>query len=239
MAYRRRVTRRYARKSKTNFIVTLLLIGFLIYVSLQWILPSLITGLGFLTSIIKPAHKAITTNFENISLAPPVLNIAYEATNTAQINISGYGTPHSKVELFLDDEKKDTIDVSVDGNFEFKNISLSLGTNVIFGKSIDEKNRLSLPSKTIKVLYDNEKPKLILNEPEDGKKIQGGGKVKFSGKTEPGVQIFINDNQIIVDKDGNFSVDQSLSDGENNFNVKAEDSASNTIEILRKVTYQP
>lgn len=247
MAYSRRSSRRLARKSRTNFIISLILIGVLLYATIQWFLPFLIGGIGFIKGIIKPSHKTTSSLSQDASLAPPVLNIPFEATSTAKINITGYGTPNSKVAIYFDDEKKDTQDVSEDGSFVFKNIPLVLGTNNIYGKSLDpasggvnDQDKESLPSKTFKVIYDNEKPTLNINEPEDGKTIHGGDKkIKVSGKTEAGAQVFINDSQIIVDKDGNFSSEESLNEGDNNFNIKSLDKALNQTETSRKVIYQP
>lgn len=235
----RRSAKKLAKKSKQNFIISLILIVFLFYITLKWLLPNFVNGISFLKNKLFPAKKITVDSGSNSTLAPPVLNIPYEATNTAQINIKGYATPHSKVAIFLEDEKKDTADVSDDGSFEIKNLTLSLGTNNIYGKSVDE-NGESLPSKNFKIFYDNEKPSLTINEPEDNKNIKGGDKkIKISGKTEIGVKITVNDNQIIVDKDGNFSAEQNLNDGDNNFSIKAVDQASNTTEIMRKVIYQP
>lgn len=240
MSYRTRSARRLAGKSKRNFIATLMIIGLLLYTTISWILPSLITGIGFVKNVFNPSEETTSYISENATLAPPILSIPYEATATAQINIRGYGTPHSKVALYIDDEKKDTTEVSSEGVFEIKNVSLSLGTNNIFAKSIDEKDRQSLPSKTIKVIYDNEKPILEVTEPEDGKIIQGGDKkVKVAGKTGPEDKIFINGSQVVVDKEGKFESIQSLSDGDNNFNIKAQDAAGNYTEIGRRVIYQP
>ncbi len=241
MSYRsRRSVRRLAKKSRRNFLVTLILIIFILYVTITWVLPFFITGLGFITGIFKPQQKVTTRISENTSLAPPVLNIPYEATNTAQINIQGYATPNSKVKLYIDDESKQTIDVSTEGKFIFSDVMLSLGTNNIYAKTLDEKDRESLPSKLIKIMYDNEKPFLTLAEPQDNKKIQGGDKkVKLSGNTEAGAQIFINGTQVIVDQSGNFQAERELNEGDNNFDIKALDQASNTTEISRKVSYEP
>lgn len=240
MAYRyrsRRSVRKLARKSRRNFIITLALIAVLIYATIQWILPSLISGLGFITGIIKPSKKIITQ--ENASLAPPVLNILYEATNTSQINIAGYASPKTKVSIYVDDELKDSTESLEDGSFELKDISLSLGTNNIFGKTSDARGE-SLPSKLIKIIYDNEKPFLEISEPEDGKTIQGGDKkVKVAGKTEPQAQVFVNETRVVVSFNGNFSTDYPLNEGDNIITIKALDQASNNIEKVRKVTFKP
>ncbi len=242
MAYRyqsRRYAKKLARQSRTNFIITLIIIGFLVYATIQWVLPTLINSLGFITGTFKPSHKNTTSIPENASFAPPVLNIPYEATNSAEIDIRGYGTPNSKVAIFLDDEKKDTVDVSDDGTFEINNIQLVLGTNNIYGKSIDQDGKESLSSKLIKVIYDNEKPFLEILEPEDGKSIQGERKIKVSGKTDSESKVFINDSRVIVNSDGTFTSIHELNDGENIFTIRAQDLASNETEVLRKVNFSP
>lgn len=239
MAYRyrsRRSAKRLARQSRRNLIITLILIAALIYATIQWILPNLIGGLGFIQSIIKQPKK-ITTE-EGVSLAPPVLNIPYEATNTAQINILGYATPHIKASIFVDDQLKSSTEALEDGSFEIRGITLALGTNNIYGKTIED-GKESLPSKSIKVIYDDEKPLLEISEPEDGKEVQGERKIQIKGKTEPQAQIFVNDSRIITSSDGTFSTDHSLNDGENVLTIKAIDQASNATEIIRKVTFVP
>lgn len=243
MAYRyrsRRSVKRLSRKSKNKFILTLIIIAVLIYATLFWILPNFIGGIGFVKNTIKPPNTNTDNPSKESAIAPPVLNIPFEATNTAEIDIKGFGTPNSKVKLYVDDDPKQTVDVGEDGSFNFTNISLALGTNNIYAKTVDEKGTESLPSKTLKIIYDNEKPTLNISEPEDGKKIQGGDKkVKISGNTEPGVKVYINDSQVVVDKDGNFSTDQQINEGDNSITIKAIDAASNTTEEQRKVNYTP
>lgn len=243
MSYRyrsRRSTKRLARKSKQRFIVTLVIIIFLIYATLNWILPYFIGGIGVVKNIIKPSQKITPQSAQNAALAPPVLSIPFEATNSSQININGFGTPNSKVKLYLDGESLQTLEVASDGSFTFTNVNLNLGTNNIYGTTVDDQNKESLPSKTIKLFFDNEKPPLTINEPEDNKTIQGGEKkVKVTGKTDTGVNIFVNGTQIIVDRDGNFSTDQNINEGDNTISIKAIDTASNSTETERKVIYKP
>ncbi len=237
--YQYRSVKRYQNKSKRNFYATIIIIVVLLYVAFTWALPSLIGGLGFIKNFTNPSRKVITASDQS-TLAPPVLNIPYEATNTAQIDITGYGSPGAKVELFLDDDKKQTVDVSDDGSFKFSDVALSLGTNNIYGKTLDEKDQESLPSKTLIIIFDNEKPALNISEPEDNKTINGGEKkIKISGKTETGVSVYINGNQVIVDKDGNFTTTLDLNEGDNNFDIKATDAANNSSAISRRVVFHP
>lgn len=240
MSYRTRRKSSLASKSKRNFVVSLILIFVVGFATIQWILPTLVNGVGFIKGIVKPSTKNGENITENVSLAPPVLNIPFEATSTSQINISGFSIPNARVKLFLDDQEAEEVDVSSDGSFVFTNISLNLGTNNIYGKSVDETGRESLPSKTIKVLYDSEKPSLQIAEPEDNKTIQGGDKkVKFAGTTDFDSQILINGSQVVVNSEGKFETTLSLNDGENNFTVRSQDLAGNFTEISRKVTYNP
>ena len=208
------------------------------YATLQWILPSVIGGVGLINSKIKPTQKIVPTSFD--SLAPPVINIPFEATNTSKINITGYAPSNSKVELLIDDGLKDTTTTKEDGSFEFNDISLNLGTNNISGKTIGEKGTESLPSKTLYVYYSNESPNLTVSDPEDNKTIQGGDKkITIKGKTDANIKIFINDSRIITNSNGDFSSEQPLNDGDNNFTVKAIDKSGNETSLSRKVTYNP
>lgn len=234
----RKSARRLAARTKRNFIVTLVMVGILIYSTFTWVLPFFINSIGVVKNTIQHPQKNAQPLFEEPILAPPVLSIPYEATNTAQINIAGFGTPNLKVKLYLDDSPIQTTDVSPEGSFSFENIDLSLGTNNIYAAALDDNNKESLPSKTIKLFYINEKPSLVITEPEDGKKIQGGDKkVKVSGKTDPGVKVFVNDSQVIVDGSGNFATDQPVNDGDNVISITAQDLALNTSEIQRTINY--
>lgn len=232
----RRAARKLARKSSRNFLITLFIIGLLVFISYKWLIPGLILTLGFVNNITNPPPKFETST--DSSLAPPVLNIPFEATNTAQINIKGYATPNSEVAIYIDGDLIDSVISAEDGSFEIQNVPLQFGTNEIFGKTLDEKGE-SLPSKTIKIIYDDEKPILEVFEPEDGKTQQGERKIKISGKTEPQAQVLVNDSRAPVSLDGNFSLDYSLNDGENILIIKAIDPAQNFEEIERRVTFTP
>ncbi|OGE18126.1 hypothetical protein A3F00_04180 [Candidatus Daviesbacteria bacterium RIFCSPHIGHO2_12_FULL_37_11] len=239
MSYRTRSTRRFVKKSRTNFLTTIIISALLIYVTFFWILPNLINGLGNIKNFINPNQKKGQDVSENPSFAPPVLNIPYEATNSSVIEISGFTSPNSRVKIYVDDSLESTTQSDENGSFTAKNVNLNLGTNNIYGKSVDDKDKESLPSKTIRLMFDNEEPILEVSEPEDGHAFQSERKIKVSGKTEAGVKVFVNDAQAIVASDGSFNLIFNLNDGENILTIKAVDLASNFEEITKKVTFQP
>lgn len=239
MAYATRSTRRLAKKTKRNLIATMIIIIILIYATLNWVLPTFVGGLGFINGIIKPPKPVETPVSDDVTLAPPVFNIPYEATNTAKIDIKGYATYNSRVKLYVDDELRDAVEASEDGSFIIRDVLLSLSTNNIYGKAVDDKDRESLPSKTIKLILDNEKPKIEIFEPTDGKSIQGERKMKIVGKTEPDSEVYINGSRTIVNSEGAFTLEVSLNDGENTYNIKSQDKASNYTEVVRRITFQP
>lgn len=224
------------RKSKRNFIISLILVLIFAYVALIWILPNLINALGYVNQFLHPPK---TEPAVESSLAPPVLNIPFDATNSSEIDIPGYTTADSEVKLFMEDNEVKIVKTQSDGSFVFQNVELSLGINNIYGKTVDQDGKISFPSKLIRILFDDEEPSLEVNEPEDGKNIIGDRKITISGKTEKGVKVTVNGIQIIVDQEGNFQTNMSLNEGENAFTIKATDSSTNYTEIVRRVNFTP
>jgi len=151
--------------------------------------------------------------------------------------VKGYGTPKTKVLIFVDESRAGETESLEDGYFEVKDISLNLGSNSIFGKT-QGGNTDSLPSKIIKVFFDSEKPTLDIYEPGDNTEVHGDKKVKVSGKTESGVKVFVNNRRVISNSDGTFSLDYPLNEGDNTLIIRAEDIAQNLMEIQRRVIFK-
>ncbi len=231
-------TRRLERKSRQSLFISVAVLLVFIFFFLNWILPALIGGLSFLNRF-KSSSKIDTSLTEGETLAPPVLNIPYEATNTSQINIKGYAQADIQIEVYVDDELKKTVNTQSDGSFEAFEVELALGINNIYGKALGQKNSKSLPSKTIRIVYDNKKPKLELSSPSDNQLVKGGDKkVPVSGQTDPGVSIRVNNITLIVDADGKFSSSIDINEGETVLNISAQDIAGNSTSLERRVRYE-
>jgi len=62
-------------------------------------------------------------------------------------------------------------------------------------------------------------------------------RVKVQGKTVPGADVFVNENQVETDKNGNFSIDISLQEGENPILISAGNETGEA-EIERTVYFE-
>ncbi len=235
-SFKPRSLRRFENRAKNKLLTTTVIGGILIILFLIWGLPTLVGGLTFLNKLKNTPKQ--DTAIADSAIAPPVLNIPYEATNSAAIKINGFATPNSKVEIYIDDELQTTTTTQSDGIFLTDNISLRLGTNNIYGKTLSPENKKSLDSKTIRLVYSNAKPKLNLSSPPDNQQIKGGDKkINVAGKTDPLNSIMVNGTTVIVSNDGNFNTTIGINEGDNFLTIIATDQFGNTNQIERKVTY--
>lgn len=238
--YRPRSVRRAEKKAKKNILISIVIVVVLGFILLNWGIPFLI---GSLTAFnkLKPADKsAVQETIPSEAVAPPVLNIPFEATNSATITFTGYAAKNSQVEIYVNDELKATVPTSEDGSFTADNISLTDGQNYIYGRSINPENQKSLASKTIRILFSSQKPKLEVSEPSDGIEIKGGDKkVNVSGITDPNNLISVNDQTAIVNADGSFSLGININEGDNTISILATSPIGNITKVERKVRYTP
>lgn len=201
-----------------------------------WVLPFIIGQLSFLNKREKPVDVEALRLDE--AIAPPVLYIPFEATNSASLPISGYAAAGSKVEVYIDEEIKAQVDTDSESKFTTSAISLNLVTNNINAVTIDKDNKKSLPSKNIKLYFSNEKPELSVSEPGDGTEIKGGDKkVKVAGKTDANNSVMVNGSTVIVGSEGNFETVVALNDGDNTLTIVASNSFGNSNQLQRLVKY--
>lgn len=222
-------------RAKKRLIITIVGILIVSYVFFVWILPFVIGQLSFLNK--KKSVAEVESLKIDEAIAPPVLYIPYEATNSASLEFSGYAAPLSKVELYIDGEIKNQTVTDSEGKFTTSQVALNLGTNNITAVTINDADKKSLPSKNIRLYYSNEKPKLEIAEPADGAQITGDKKVKVAGKTDANNSITVNGSTVIVDSEGGFQTVVALNDGENTLTIRASNTFGNTEETLRKVNY--
>lgn len=169
-------------------------------------------------------------------VAPPFLDPLEEATNSAQLTVSGSALPKQVIKLYVNGKYFNQTKVGEDKTFIFDNVTLKQGDNDIKAKSVIS-DKESGYSQTIHIAYKNKAPNLEIKAPGDGQTISSGdSQAKVEGKTDPSVRVTVNDYWAIVDNQGNFSYLLRLQKGENIIKVVASDNAGNKTSKEFKVT---
>lgn len=234
-----RLSRRIEKQSKKNLVITLfgiiLLVVFLAQFGIPLIEKSTLFVINAKNTNSETEDKVDTVSF----IPPPVINPLPEATNSAEIVVSGTTQSNQKINLYLNDELIDTTQVK-DNKFSFSDIKIKEGENTLKTKAVTKENKKSAYSNIITILFKKTPPSLSLDTPSDNQSFSKDDKyAAISGKTDSNVKITVNDSWAIVDSDGKFSYSFPLQNGENKIKVVAMDAAGNKTEMERKVTYSP
>lgn len=223
-----RYSRRKSTEEKKNirkaFLYGLLTIGAIVAL-LFFGLPSVAKFAGFLSDL-RSSNQPVDIN-DTTPPAPPTINEPPEVTNEVAIEITGKTEPGATIILFVNGDEEELL-ANKDGEFNY-DWELLDGDNRISAKAKDAAGNESQETQTYEVTYDDEPPELTVNSPEDGKEFFGSRErqVTIEGTTEEGASVIINERVVVVDSEGNFTFLTTLSDGENNFTIKARDRAEN------------
>jgi len=222
------------KRSLRNTIVILAGIICLIVLFFFYGVPMLI-NLSLLVEKLRGDGDIEVSSNTSSYIAPPVLDLLKDATNSAKTNISGYALPNQVIRLYVNGKYIDKTTVNNNNNFVFRNIILKEGDNNIKAKAIYS-DKESDYSQNIQIIYQNKNPDLEISSPRDNQIISNGdAQVKVEGKTDPSVRITVNDYWAITESDGNFSYLLHLQKGENKIKVIAIDNAGNKSEKEIKV----
>ena len=235
---RSRLSKRLEKQSQKTFFLSILGIIVVIALIFKFGIPLLINF-----SMLASGNKNSQDNEKNNSasfVAPPVLDPLFDATHSAQINISGKASPKQTINLYVNDDLNEKTETKEDGSFEFKEISLQTGENKIKTKAITNEKKESDYSNTFTVIFKKDPPSLSIDSPTDGQSFsKDDNSINITGKTDSGSKVTVNGFWAIADSDGKFSYNMRLQDGENSIKVVATDEADNNIEKEIKVKYSP
>jgi len=169
---------------------------------------------------------------------PPTLDPLPEATNSAQLKISGRGQSGLTVIVYLNGNETKKLTIPKEGIFSTV-LTAQEGKNTISAKVLDDKGNISELSQVMKIMVTNKAPLMEVTSPQDNATISGDdNKIIVSGKVEDDVRVTINDRFVVVQNDGSFSYKFPLPEGDTVLRIIATDSAGNQTKIERKVTYK-
>jgi hypothetical protein len=197
----------------------------------------LLVGLSIVADFLKGPVKQ--GQGQSVIVQPPVLDELPEATNSAEITVSGRADAGQTLIVYLNDNEVRKLTVPEDGNFKIQNIQVKEGDNIITAESLDAQNNRSEKSNIIRVYIKRKNPVLDLGNPGSDTTIYGDNNIiNISGKTEDGNTVTVNGRIAVVKPDGTFIYSYPLSEGDNRLEIIATDPAGNSTPIVRMIRYQ-
>jgi hypothetical protein len=171
----------------------------------------------------------------NEPIFAPRIDPITSPTSKDKLDLRGWSQPGSEVKLFHNSKEVATVLADRNGRYEYNGLVLVDGENEIYGiTTLDSK--VSEPSETQKVELDTKYPDLTTTYDES--KVAEEGKVIVAGKTEPNAEVYVNDHRVILQADGSYSYEYTLSEGANHLLVKAVDAAGNENKKEKDIEYK-
>ena len=217
-------------KRNTRKAVVFVLLSLIIVVFLATNGLSLITKVINFASSFKKGPQTLDL-LDKTPPSPPFLQSIPDAINISPFEITGRVEPGNTVVISFNGIEEE-IQTDENGNFSTK-FELIKGENTFFAYTKNPAGNRSQQTKKYVLVFDNESPEIKITEPSDGKSYYGVKQknITIRGTTEIDSSITINDRIATVNGDGGFSLNYSLSNGENNLKIKAVDKAGNEKEI--------
>jgi len=236
MATQKISSRRAKTESKKMFRQTLLMLFF----SIVLIIVFIFIILPLFLKLISKQSSSDNTNQETLVIQTPIISTPVNATNSAQLTISGFGQKDTTIYLLLNgsENQKKTVEDEA-GKFEIP-VELTAGENRIKLYAENQDKKQSNLSSEYLVIYDNDPPKIELESPTEGQKIElrKNQLLTVKGTSEPDAKIDLNGRIIRVGKEGLFSATYQLSEGENKLIFIATDLAGNATTLERIVSFK-
>lgn len=192
---------------------------------------------GFISDL--SGSKSPITRNDKTPPAPPQVNSLPEFTNQKEIKLTGSSEEGATIRLTFNSDKREVV-AGTDGEFNF-DLNLRKGSNSFDLMAIDQAGNESQKTRSFDITFDDEKPDLVIDSPQEGSQFYGSGQkqVTIKGKTETDVHLAINGKFVSVGSEGAFEFTDSLNDGENKFNMKSTDLAGNLTEKDLVVFFTP
>jgi len=170
---------------------------------------------------------------------PPRFEPIPKATNNQEFDINGSTEPGADVELTVNGKVHELL-ANSDGEFQYS-ANLEDGDNTISAYSKDSAGNKSPETDKLTIVYDHTPPTLDISKPQDGASFYGSKQrqLVIEGKTESGTQVSVSGRHVVIDANGGFTYLMTLSEGENELNIKVQDIAGNISEKDMTVTYSP
>lgn len=221
------------------FLISLMII---VLVLLAWYAIPAFVSIANIWLQVKESDKTSTPQIQQTFLSSPQIERASrELTKESNINLKGSSESGAKIYLMVNEQASGDTIADNDGNFEFSNVSLKEGDNLIYVYREDERGNKSEPSRSSTIVLDTQAPTIKVEKPFSGESFKGQSRrtIDITGSTSGSDYVYVNDSRVIMNEDGIFSHRLRLELGENAIKVKAVDEAGNeSVEVTRTVRWE-
>jgi hypothetical protein len=225
---------RYLKHKTKKTLYLLAIVIFLIIISFTLGFQIIIKGSVFIANLF---NKSKTNEIQTTQVLSDIqINEIPESTNSSKIKISGIVSSVDNIIIFLNNQEEKRINVNK-SNFETYIDNLKDGENKIYFVGESSKSKVRIKTEIYLVYLISEKPKIEISEPQDNSLTQRN-EIKISGKTNPNVDLKINNLPAVVSNNGEFSQYIKLNEGKNEIIIKVTDLAGSTEEKKLTVTYE-
>ncbi len=216
----------------TTLLATFVLVG-VIVIGMTFFAPVVGSFFRLISKIGKPELKE-----DILPPPPPYFYGAPRSTNKSAVKLSGFSEPGSKVSLFVNGPRADSVITDSNGAFVFESVSLVEGKNTIYARAEDNYGNQSQNSQTLEISYDTKKPKIEVLEPKDGSTVKNlNRRVLVRGTVDKKSEVRINEKLAISRPDNSFELLLGVEEGEVKIKIEATDEAGNKEEKEITVKY--
>jgi len=236
--YRSRLAKLEEKRNLRRAVVLVVIMIGLVGGGVVWGVPFLVKVAMFAGAFGSAGQQIDKSDL--IPPAPPMVQVDFEATNSARLALRGWTEPGAEVFLVHNLEPAGSVIAREDGGFLFEEIMLSEGDNEFSTVAVDQGENESQPSTAIRVFFSQKAPKLEIEQPSDGQLIRGSTpRVEIKGMTDDGARVTVNERLVVLGQEGKFSTFVGLQTGDNHLTVLATDRAGNQSRKELVVKYEP
>ena len=174
---------------------------------------------------VKGTLRASTNHAQVIvDTQPPLLRLANLPENLKikdpQLTVQGIADPEALV--WVNDDPQ-PVALGNGGSFTLRR-RLEEGPNRIQVRAVDQAGNVTSVVREVDLV--TRPPEIVIETPHDGLWINQR-LISVQGRVEPGVILKVNDNEVLIGADGNFTADVMLQEGENVLRFEATDEVGN------------
>lgn len=171
----------------------------------------------FIANITSGSKNSGLSNSQDFVLAPELYSVP-DATSSAKLAVHGTATTDSELTFVINGEDQKKMVAESDDFDEI--LTLQKGMNEIVVEMRIRKQNIFKKSPVYTVLYQDEKPTLIIETPADGFRTNQTD-ITITGKTDPDVVVRVNGAPTTASSEGKFMTSVRLRDGDNIFTITA------------------